>query len=324
MAFRDSLMRALGFKHELKPSDIAALTEALSTPVSDPTLGHIISSLPSCLRRGRNSHSSDLCSAHARLVSGPLVEVSNLLTYELHPRLAHLYQYPHIYLSNETQTYLYQTLRQYRIYFREQPSSASDRQGDGESTLGKICLACTISLFLRDEAAVKALAVCAKSRRHRGGRWPSVLDVLERGEKNGDWEQQWRQDGANMRRDRRNAKTWRHLDHENEKNVEECLEVEWGTEPSNENARWFTAWVDEQAEQVEQLAAEGSCPGQEPYDIHPNPFTDVDESDPNPFADVDEGEYAPGRIIDEYSRSNHSLQQGEQEDQYTIPDWRRR
>lgn len=313
MAFCDSLKRALGFKYELKPSDIAALTEALSTPVSDPTLGHIISSLPSYLRRGRNSRSSDLCSAHARLVSGPLVEVSSLLTYELQQRLAHLYQYPQIHLSNETQTYLYQTLRQYRIYFREQPSSDSDRQGDGESTFGKICLACTISLFLQDEAAVKALAVCAKSRRHCGGRWPPVLDVLERGEKNGDWEKQWKQDGANMRRDRRKAKSWRHLNRENEKIVEECLEAERGMESSDENARWFRAWIDEQVEQVEQHSAEGNRTGQEPHDIHLNPFADVDET-----------EYAPGRIIHEYNRSNHNLQQGEQENQYTIPDWRRR
>ncbi|MCJ1423078.1 hypothetical protein MMC29_000959 [Sticta canariensis] len=184
-----------GFKKEPQPSRITALREALSIPVSNPTLADVLSSLPSGLCRKRISRSSDLCSVHSSLSMGPLIKITNLLTYELHPRLAHLYQFPRVCLSPETRTHLYKTLKPYRTYFREEPSADADRKDDGESSIGATCLACTLSLFFQDEAAVEALAVCAKSRQRHGAEWPPLLDWLEPGKRKKGWEERWRLDG---------------------------------------------------------------------------------------------------------------------------------
>lgn len=312
-----SLAAIFRSKKQLKPSQVAALREALSTSVSDPSLGHILTSLPSNLRRTGSSRSSDLCTTHASLTSGPLLEIKNLLVYELHWRLAHLCEFPRIYLSLETQTYLYQTLRQYRIYFRDEPSRDVDRRADCESVFGMNCLACTLSLFFRDKAAVKALAVCSKSRRQRGAEWPPLLDWLEQGKKEKDWEEQWTRDGENVRRDRRRAKHWRKCGGENggdvylvaldkgkskekdfneEKELDEDEEEELNEEA--EEAVRMGTWIKEQEERAARFSAERNHAGQEPAymetDVRPNPF-----ADPKDFCSGGEGKHRPTPFSDE-------------------------
>lgn len=335
-----SVAAILGFKKDLKPSRIDALKEALCTPVSDTNFKNVLSSLPSGLRRRRNSPSSDLCSGHASLLSGPLVEIANMLTYELHRRLAHLYQFPRIHLSLETQTYLYQTLRQYRIYFREELYYDMHRKGDLESTLGATCLACTLSLFFRDEAAVKALAVCAKSRRQRGCEWPRLLDWLERKEEN--WEEQWKSDGANVRRDRKRAQVWRKCCRVNE-------EEELDEEPGNENDQ-FLAWVQEQKERAIRFSPERNCPDEEkmygeidqfgPSNILHHDQEQEMEHEMEHEMEQEEKEEKEKRDLDPealaYARaqayetltgekaSSHVMAQISEEDQYEPPEWRRR
>lgn len=213
-----------GCRKQPQSARITALREALSIPVSDATLADVLSSLPSGLRRRRNSRSTDLCSMHAILCKGPLIKITKLLTYELHARLAHLYQFPPAYLSLETRTHLYETLKPYRTYFCEEPSADADRKDDSESSIGATCLACTLSLFFQDEAAVKALAVCAKSRRHPGVEWPLLLDWLEPGKRKKGWEERWRLDAEIVRRDRRKAQVWRRCCRKEERE-QRCVSV---------------------------------------------------------------------------------------------------
>lgn len=342
-----SLPAFFHFKKELKTSHIAALREALSTSVSDPSLGHVLSSLPSNLRRKGNSRSPDLCTSHARLTSGPLLEIKNLLIYELHWRLAHLCEFPRIYLSLETQTYLYQTLRPYRIYFRDELSHDADRRADCESKFGMSCLACTLSLFFRDKGAMKALAVCSKSRRQRGAEWPRLLDWLERGKKENDWEEQWKRDGENVRRDRRRAKHWRKcggekggdaylaaLDKRKSKKEEDFNEEEELDEDEEEaeEAAWMDTWIEEQEERAARFSAERNQTGQEPAYVEtdirlnpfadtkdyrsgdegkhcPNPFSDENELPPNPFSDENELPSNPFSDGDSHLNHDHNQEQ---------------
>ncbi|MCJ1469496.1 hypothetical protein MMC07_008129 [Pseudocyphellaria aurata] len=273
-----------------KTSRIVALREVLLTPISDPTLQLMLNSLPSDLRRRRSARSSDLCSVHAILASEPLVEIADLLTFELHRRLAHLYEVPPAHLTSETQTYLYQTLRQYRVYFREQPRLHADKIPDCESTLGTPCLACTLSLFFRDKAAVEALAICAKSRRQKGAEWPALLDWLEGGVKIDGWEDQWIRDGENVRRDRKKARRWRKSLRDDKENEDvHLVAVETGgkkyfREEDLDKDRTgddlqFQAWLYEQKTRAEQFSSGSNHSDNEPaYDemgICPNPFDDV-------------------------------------------------
>lgn len=320
-----SLTAFFGSKKERKPSHIALLRKVLSTSVSDPALKQVLANLPSSYRRGRISRSSsDLCSAHAGLSKIVLEEISNLLTYELHRRLAHLYEFPRKNLSHETQTYLYQTLRPYRIYFREQPHYHKD---DVESTLGAFCLACTLSLFFQDKAAVEALAKCAKSRRHRGSEWPPLLNWLEQEKKGKDWEAQWKRDGENMRRDRRKAQLWRRCGGGKEdanqavadkgKLKQEKLireEDEELDEEAGDEIERFQAWLQEQKERAQRFSAEGNHPSRETtyveIGMHPNPFADS-----NRCHAADEGEYHRNPFSDPFSDTRDAENRWDEQEQ---------
>ena len=203
-----STFSLLTFKRQLSLAQIDALKAVLALRVSDPALEDALSSLPSNLVRSRwTTRSADSCSLHSRLSSGPLVEFKDHLAYELHPRLAHLYAFPREHLSAETRTCLYDILARYLACFPYRSPKDADKN-NRESTIGSPCLACTLSFFLQDTTAVKALAASAKSRRRRGA-WPSILDWLEAEDKGEDWERRWITEGAGMRRDRRKAQLWR-------------------------------------------------------------------------------------------------------------------
>lgn len=230
MTLRNSLMRPLPFgssnsekrasssqrssfyfltaKKPLTSTQITELKRILSLSVSSHTFNVVMSSLPQeLLCRGRSKHSADICSVHASLSSAPLIELAKLIACELHPRLAHLYAFPRSSLSRETEEYLYSYLAPYRAYFPYLPSYGAGRNGGCESELGATCLACTLSLLFRDQDAMKALAVCAKSRRKHGV-WPDVLNWLEWDREEG-WEGRWKGEAEGVRRDRRRAKVWR-------------------------------------------------------------------------------------------------------------------
>ena len=229
MTFRYSLTRPLSFsssnstkqlslerssfysltsKKPLTAAQIANLRSVLSLSVSSLCSKNIISSLPEeLLSKGGSKLSVDICSVHASLSSAPLIELAKLLAIELHPRLAHLYSFPRLSLSRETEEYLYGRLAVYRAYFPYLPSYGANGNKGFDSELGSSCLACTLSVLFQDHAALKALAVCAKSRRKHGV-WPHVLDWIEWDREDG-WEERWKDEAEGMRRDRRKAKIWR-------------------------------------------------------------------------------------------------------------------
>lgn len=199
--------------------------------------------------------------------------------------------------------------------------------------------------------AVKALAVCAKSRRQRGCEWPRLLDWLERKEEN--WEQQWRSDGANVRRDRRKAQVWRNCCHENE-------QEELDEEPGNENDK-FLAWIQEQKERAIRFSPEKDRPDEEQTYGEIDPFSDPnyilhhdreqemeqeEEEKEKRSLDSEATAHARGQASEALTRSldpealayaraqayetltggeaSHVMAQISEVDQYEPPEWRRR
>lgn len=93
---------------------------------------------------------------------------------------------------------------------------------------GRECVACTLHLIFRNEAAVNALATLCKGRKKHRRKWPQLLAFLEptNVEAEEDCFRRWRREGKDVRRARNRVRRWKECGGMNEMSVLQNTETE--------------------------------------------------------------------------------------------------
>lgn len=157
--------------------------------------------------------SSHLCDVHTWCDIRWIEHLTDVIGYEIGPRLENLRTAPRQLISLETEELLGMLHPYIHIFPFSDPSTPSTPNAsecniqDCGVCNTTTCKACKLSSFFQNSEAVKALLMCAKGRKKRNHAWPEAIAWLEP-EPGPGWEGRWREEGLGVLSDRIIIRRW--------------------------------------------------------------------------------------------------------------------
>ena len=208
----------------LNVAQASALKHLLSLQTSKPLLSTTIAwtGYP-VARKEKTVFPASQCAVHTWLNPDMLWHLTFLIAKELHWHSKGLWALPPHCLPPDVREMLHVTLKPLLTVFGDEkglhncpelpnveiikyPLDAFKEAGKGRE-----CVACTLHLIFRNEAAVNALATLCKGRKKPRRKWPQLLAFLEptNVEAEEDCFRRWRREGRDVRRARNRVRRWK-------------------------------------------------------------------------------------------------------------------
>lgn len=165
---------------------LSSVVGALGVPLSRSQF----SPTPSCF-----------CNAHFWFEQKYIDELTEVITHEIGPQLDKLRIAPRELISRKTERLL-STLQPYQDILTSTTDTSSIL------SMEPTCPACTLSHFFQNPAAVNALTLAVKGRKHRAHPWPASMAWLDPCPGR-EWEAKWRSEGKSVAHDRVRVQRWR-------------------------------------------------------------------------------------------------------------------
>lgn len=165
---------------------LSSVVGALGVPLSRSQF----SPTPSCF-----------CNAHFWFEQKYIDELTEVITHEIGPQLDKLRIAPRELISRKTERLL-STLQPHQDILTSTTDTSSIL------SMEPTCPACTLSHFFQNPAAVNALTLAVKGRKHRAHPWPASMAWLDPCPGR-EWEAKWRSEGKSVAHDRVRVQRWR-------------------------------------------------------------------------------------------------------------------
>ena len=225
----------------LNVAQACALKHLLSLPTSKPLLsttiawtGHPVA------RKEKSVFPASQCAIHTWLNPDMLWHLTFLIAKELHWYSKGLWALPPQCLPPDVREMLHVTLKPFLTVFGEEKGLHHSSElpnveiikypldAFNEAGKGRECVACTLHLIFRNEAAVNALATLCKGRKKHRSKWPQLLAFLEptNVEAEEDCFRRWRREGKDVTRARNRVRRWKECGGMNEMSVLQNAETE--------------------------------------------------------------------------------------------------